>query len=157
VNERPEYGTFVYTLRGQRGQETKGPVVPPHVPEPAHALVAEPAVQLDHEGIAQIGDVAAEGVAAVVLPVGPRQAVRTLDVTEVAELQRRLDARRDVAEQVLEQPAVVGSTTALKGAPQLPDGRPSGLHRLGHPADGLTGRAVVAEVQHRVLDGDAGW
>ena len=78
-------------------------IVPIHVTEPADTLMPGAAVELDDQSELQVVDIAHVG------EIGPRllspalgQAVWTLDVAQIPQLDRRFGSRTNVGEQVVE-------------------------------------------------------
>ena len=79
------------------------------------------------------------------------------DVTQVRHLERRANADGDVSQESLEEIAAGVSSATLQRAQKAPRRRPAPLHGQGHPTDDVLRPSGGAQVEHRVLDGGAGW
>ena len=141
----------------QGGQSVdRGPIVAPHVAEPADARMSQPAVELDQQAVLLV-ETSTSVPRRADLP-RPPGAVRPLDDAEVVQLQRAAGSGCRHRGQVSQQPAVSQEAPGGRGLEM----RSGVVRRSGRlpsasgppPADRI---GILDQIEHRVLDGGPRW
>lgn len=110
-------------------------------------------IQFDDGGVRVVADVA-ERLSSVCsrLTGSSWQAMGSLDTLQVPQLESRLSAVNDIAQDVTQISAVTDPVSFLDPREEASSGGASGLHRLGHQVEHPAFADLTTQVDHGVLD-----
>lgn len=83
--------------------------------------------------------------------------MRTFDVPQIAELQRRFRSVGHIVQHRVQQRPVGVARAAFQGGEQPDAGRSSAVDRPGHDAHHLRSRALARQVENGVVDAEPRW